>query len=342
MADHAMDYVEKVWGGAWAHGDCSQPEENSQSMDDGGIVTRDDNNFSPHVYAHVQTVEPSVVTPQAPGRPAQARKSFVKGYKTSQAATNAMDIITPEPCNERPAARQASKSVRSQVWTQLSGLSDEPITYNEPGITSSELHKPGSPRRRWVRVAGRYCCQQKGCKDSYVNLEQARDHELQHSTPDGLCFTCPFPECGQRFKWRHYMRLHQRTLHGMAITPGKKGRPKGSKGKTTRKTRSSKPTSEIENETSDNVEPDKGFFPQTIRPSTHSSEPAELDLSHHMSSSANNNSSVLTNTASVAPHNRTHPYWSQNDMPQQSTATDWSSGMAPMSFPYNHHDNLNL
>lgn len=64
---------------------------------------------------------------------------------------------------------------------------------------------------RRERVDGKYTCSFPGCFEKYSNLEHVADHELQHTVPGGHFWPCS--QCPQRFKWRHYLRLHLKLQH---------------------------------------------------------------------------------------------------------------------------------
>lgn len=64
---------------------------------------------------------------------------------------------------------------------------------------------------RRERVDGKYTCSFPGCSEKYSNLEHVADHELQHTVPGGHVWSCS--QCPQKFKWRHYLRIHLKLQH---------------------------------------------------------------------------------------------------------------------------------
>ncbi|KAI0214489.1 hypothetical protein LSAT2_000418 [Lamellibrachia satsuma] len=85
------------------------------------------------------------------------------------------------------------------------------------GSTSVSLTRKRHQRRE--KVNGRYYCNFPQCSDSYLNLEHIVDHENQHGFPDGKYLACSFSGCKDRFKWRHYLRRHERIHHNPCEAP---------------------------------------------------------------------------------------------------------------------------
>ena len=85
------------------------------------------------------------------------------------------------------------------------------------GSTSVSLTRKRHQRRE--KVNGRYYCNLPQCSDSYLNLEHIVDHENQHGFPDGKYLACSFSGCKDRFKWRHYLRRHERIHHNPCEAP---------------------------------------------------------------------------------------------------------------------------
>lgn len=84
---------------------------------------------------------------------------------------------------------------------------------------SRKKSRLGRPSVR-ERINGKYLCTFPGCCEKYASLEHVTDHELQHTVPDGHFFSCA--HCTERFKWRHYLRIHVKSNHvGEAAAPTK-------------------------------------------------------------------------------------------------------------------------
>ena len=92
-----------------------------------------------------------------------------------------------------------------------------PLSFTTNTSTSEARATPTRTRHpRRPKINGRYFCSHQQCSESYLNLEHIVDHENQHGTPDGKYLQCSFPDCNERFKWRHYLRRHERTNHPQA------------------------------------------------------------------------------------------------------------------------------
>lgn len=84
---------------------------------------------------------------------------------------------------------------------------------------SRKKSKLGRPSVR-ERINGKYFCTFPGCSEKYASLEHVTDHELQHTVPDGHFYSCT--HCAEKFKWRHYLRIHIKSNHIGEASPATK------------------------------------------------------------------------------------------------------------------------
>ena len=91
------------------------------------------------------------------------------------------------------------------------------------GAPAPPLTPRSRRKQRRKKVDGRYACARAGCAESYLNLEHVEDHEFHHDVPGGLYLACSVGGCTRRFKWRHYLRRHEKVDHGAASPTTSRG-----------------------------------------------------------------------------------------------------------------------
>jgi len=144
----------------------------------------------------------------------QQRASMNQAAAVSSGATTVMTDCSPSSVGSQLAFNNTpspsvghSRGVSPYFSTPTKNMPDH-------GVSSSKKR-----HQRRDKVNGRYFCNYPQCHESYLNLEHIVDHENQHSVPDGKYLECSYVGCNSRFKWRHYLRRHERTHHKLCPTP---------------------------------------------------------------------------------------------------------------------------
>lgn len=119
-------------------------------------------------------------------------------FFADSSVTEPAQEFTPESCKgaHKDGAKRAKRRRRSRKKSKL-----------------------GRPSIR-ERINGKYFCTFPGCTERYASLEHVTDHELQHTVPDGHFYSCE--HCAERFKWRHYLRIHVKSNHIGEASPATK------------------------------------------------------------------------------------------------------------------------
>ena len=136
---------------------------------------------------------------------------------TSVIATT--DFSSPSTSNDLVYGNTGSPVTCATTTSSTSNTDVLPLSFATDPCMSEYRKISALVRTRHARrpkINGRYFCSHVQCSESYLNLEHIVDHENQHGTPDGKYLTCSFPGCNERFKWRHYMRRHERANHRQA------------------------------------------------------------------------------------------------------------------------------